>query len=107
MSEYLTLGAVLILGVVGHNMTVVYAAVIVLAIKIFAQVSGSPIFLDYLGSHGLNFGIIILTAAIQIFSIWATARVFQSKKLFQPLKKLSAKKLKPKLELVAQETPRS
>ena len=66
MSEYLTLGAVLLLSIAGHNMTVVYAAVIVLAVKIFAQVSGSPIILDYLGSHGLNFGIIILTAAILV-----------------------------------------
>lgn len=66
MSEYLTLGAVLLLSVAGHNMTVVYAAVIVLAVKIFAQFSGSPIFLDYLGSHGLNLGIIILTAAILV-----------------------------------------
>ncbi len=66
MSEYLTLGAVLLLSIVGQNMTVVYAAVIVLAVKIFAQVSGSPIILDYLGSHGLNFGIIILTAAILV-----------------------------------------
>ncbi len=66
MSEYLTLGAVLLLSIVGQNMTVVYAAVIVLAIKIFAQVSGSPIILDYFGSHGLNFGIIILTAAILV-----------------------------------------
>ena len=66
MSEYLTLGAVLLLSIAGHNMTVVYAAVIVLAVKIFAQVSGSSIILDYLGSHGLNFGIIILTAAILV-----------------------------------------
>ena len=66
MSEYLTLGAVLLLSITGHNMTVVYAAVIVLAVKIFAQVSGSSIILDYLGSHGLNFGIIILTAAILV-----------------------------------------
>lgn len=62
MSEYLTLGAVLLLSVVGHNMTVVYAAVIVLAVKFF----GSTEMLNYLGSHGLNFGIIILTAAILV-----------------------------------------
>ncbi|MBQ7704999.1 MAG: DUF441 domain-containing protein [Selenomonadaceae bacterium] len=62
MSEYLTLGAVLILGVIGHNMTVVYAALIVLAIKFF----GTSEMLNYFGSHGLNFGIIILTAAILV-----------------------------------------
>lgn len=62
MSEYLTLGAVLILSIIGHNMTVVYAAVIVLAIKFF----GTGEMLNYFGSHGLNFGIIILTAAILV-----------------------------------------
>ena len=62
MSEYLTLGAVLILSIIGHNMTVVYAAVIVLAIKFF----GTSEMLNYFGSHGLNFGIIILTAAILV-----------------------------------------
>lgn len=62
MNEYLTLGAVLILSVVGHNMTVVYAALIVLAVKFF----GTPQMLNYFGNHGLNFGIIILTAAILV-----------------------------------------
>ena len=62
MSEYLTLLAVLILSVVGHNMTVVYAAVIVLAVKFFLPTE----MLNYLGSHGLNFGIIILTAAVLV-----------------------------------------
>ncbi len=62
MNEYLTLGAVLILSVVGHNMTVVYATLIILAVKFF----GTPEMLNYFGSHGLNFGIIILTAAILV-----------------------------------------
>ena len=62
MAEYLTLGLVLILSIVGHNMTVVYAAVIVLAVKFF----GSIEMLNHFGSHGLNFGIIILTAAILV-----------------------------------------
>lgn len=62
MSEYLTLGAVLVLSVVGHNMTVVYAVLIVLAVKIF----GTQEMLNYFGEHGINFGIIILTAAILI-----------------------------------------
>lgn len=62
MSEYLTLGAVLLLSIAGHNMTVVYAALIVLAVKFF----GTAEMLNYFGSHGLNFGIIILTAAILI-----------------------------------------
>ena len=65
MSEYLTLGAVLLLSVAGHNMTVVYAALIVLAAKIFEQISGVPL-LEILGGHGLQFGIIILTAAVLV-----------------------------------------
>jgi uncharacterized membrane protein (DUF441 family) len=62
MNEYLTLGAILILSFVGHNMTVVYAALIVLAIKFL----GSAEMLNYFGDHGLTFGIIILTAAILV-----------------------------------------
>lgn len=57
---------VLVLSIVGHNMTVVYAAVLVLVLKIVAQVSGTPIILEYMGSHGLQFGIIILTAAVLV-----------------------------------------
>lgn len=66
MSEYLTLAVVLILSIVGHNQTVVYAAVIVLVLKILAQLSGQPLILEWTGSHGLNLGIIILTAAVLI-----------------------------------------
>ena len=47
-------------------MTVVYAAVIVLVVKVISQVSGMPVILNYLGGHGLQFGIIILTAAILV-----------------------------------------
>lgn len=65
MSEYITLGAVLILSVAGHNMTVVYAALIVLAAKIFEQFTGAPL-LENLGGNGLQFGIIILTAAVLV-----------------------------------------
>ena len=66
MSEYLTLIAVLILSIVGHNNTVIYAAVIVLILKIAAQVSGQPQVLEWMGSHGLNLGIIVLTAAVLV-----------------------------------------
>ena len=66
MTEYLMILFVLGLSVVGHNMTVVYAAVIVLAAKIISQVTSTPIILDYVGNHGLQFGIIILTAAILV-----------------------------------------
>ena len=66
MSEYLTLLFVLILSVVGHNQTVIYAAVIVLILKICAQISGQPQILEWMGSHGLSLGIIILTAAVLV-----------------------------------------
>ena len=66
MTEYLMLGLVLVLSFVGHNMTVVYAAVLVIVLKIFGQLTNSPIILDYMGSHGLQLGIIILTAAVLI-----------------------------------------
>ena len=66
MSEYLTLGVVLILSIVGHNNTVIYAAVLVLILKIAAQISGQPQVLEWMGSHGLNLGIIILTAAVLV-----------------------------------------
>jgi len=66
MSEYLTLIFVLILSIVGHNSTVIYAAVLVLILKIIAQVSGQPQILEWTGSHGLNLGIIVLTAAVLV-----------------------------------------
>ena len=66
MTEYLMIGFVLLLSLIGHNMTVVYAAIIVLAIKILSQVTSTPVMLDWLGGHGLQLGIIILTATILV-----------------------------------------
>ncbi len=66
MTEYLTLGLVLVLSIVGHNMTVVYAAVLVIILKIFGQLTNSPLVLEYMGGHGLQLGIIILTAAVLV-----------------------------------------
>lgn len=66
MTEYLTLGLVLFLSIIGHNMTVVYAAVLVIVLKIFGQVTNSPVILEYMGGHGLQLGIIILTAAVLV-----------------------------------------
>ena len=60
--EYITLGAVLLLSYLGHNMTVVYAAAIVLGLKLLGLTTA----LNALGSQGLNWGIIILTAAILV-----------------------------------------
>ena len=66
MIEYLTLAFVLILSIIGHNSTVIYAAIIVLVLKIISQVSGQPFILEWMVSHGLNLGIIILTAAVLV-----------------------------------------
>ena len=60
--EYITLGAVLLLSYAGPNMTVVYAAAIVLGLKLLGLTTA----LNALGSQGLNWGIIILTAAILV-----------------------------------------
>ncbi|WP_295156069.1 DUF441 domain-containing protein [Selenomonas sp. AE3005] len=60
--EYITLGAILLLSLAGHNMTVFYAAAIVLGLKVLGLTS----LLNTLGSQGLNWGIIILTAAILV-----------------------------------------
>ncbi len=61
-TEYITLAAVLLLSYLGHNMTVVYATAIVLGIKLLGLTS----VLQSLGTHGLNWGIILLTAAILV-----------------------------------------
>ena len=66
IGEYLTLGLVLILSIIGHNMTVVYAAVIVLILKAVGQIIGFTEALTYMGTHGLNLGIIVLTAAVLV-----------------------------------------
>ena len=60
--EYITLGAILLLSFAGHNMTVFYASAIVLGLKVLGLTS----LLNTLGSQGLNWGIIILTAAILV-----------------------------------------
>ena len=59
-SEYLALGIIFLLSLIGHNMTVVYASGIVLALKVLGLTSA----ITALGTHGLNWGIILLTAAI-------------------------------------------
>ena len=65
-SEYLTLILVLILSLIGHNMTVVYATMIVLGLKFISQLFGITSIMTYMGTHGLNLGVIILTAAVLI-----------------------------------------
>lgn len=66
MSEYITLGVILLLSVIGHNSTVIYAAIMVLVLKAVSQITGTPMILEYLGGHGLTLGVIILTAAILV-----------------------------------------
>lgn len=61
-AEYIALIVVLLLSLVGHNMTVVYAASIVLLLKVLGLTGA----LNALGTQGLNWGIIILTAAILV-----------------------------------------
>lgn len=60
--EYIIIGLVLLVSIIGGNMSVAYAAGIVLAIKIL----GLDSLMQGLGAHGINVGIIILTAAILV-----------------------------------------
>lgn len=64
-TEITTLLAVLVLAYFGHNMTVVYATLIVLALKLLG-VLGATSPLAALGAHGLHWGIVLLTAAILV-----------------------------------------
>ncbi|MBP3723007.1 MAG: DUF441 domain-containing protein [Selenomonadaceae bacterium] len=60
--EYITMAAILLLSIFGHNMTVAYAAGIVLILKVL----GFDFMLNTLGNQGINWGIVILTAAILV-----------------------------------------
>lgn len=61
-SEYLTLGAVFVLGLVGHNDSVAIAAGIILGLKLLGLTS----VLSAVSTHGLDWGIILLTMVILI-----------------------------------------
>ena len=61
-SEYIALGTILLLSIIGHNMTVAYAAGIVFVIKALGLTS----LLQVIGSNGIHWGILILTVAILI-----------------------------------------
>ena len=58
--EYIIMLAILICGVVGHNMSVAYAAGAVILLKVL----GLNQVIDVLGDKGVTWGIILLTAAI-------------------------------------------
>lgn len=60
--EYITLIAVLVLSFIGHNMTVAYAAGILLVLKVLGLTTA----LHVLGTHGLNWGILLLTVAVLV-----------------------------------------
>ena len=61
-SEYLMLLLILALGTIGHNTTVAYAVIIVLVLKLL----GLTAMLDILSVNGLNWGIVLLLAAILV-----------------------------------------
>ena len=61
-SEYLMLFVILALGIAGHNTTVAYAVIIVLVLKLL----GLTAMLDILSVNGLNWGIVLLLAAILV-----------------------------------------
>lgn len=61
-SEYLMLLLILALGTIGHNTTVAYAVIIVLVLKLL----GLTVMLDILSVNGLNWGIVLLLAAILV-----------------------------------------
>lgn len=58
--EYIIMLAILLCGVVGHNMSVAYAAGAVILLKVL----GLNQVIDVLGDKGITWGIILLTAAI-------------------------------------------
>lgn len=61
-SEYLMLLLILALGIIGHNTAVAYAVIIVLVLKLL----GLTAMLDILSVNGLNWGIVLLLAAILV-----------------------------------------
>lgn len=61
-SEYIILLALLALSYIGHNMSVFYAVAIILALKILHLDS----LMSFVESHGINYGVILLTVAILI-----------------------------------------
>ena len=58
--EYIIMLAILVCGVVGNNMSVAYAAGIVMLLKLL----GLNQMIELLGEKGISWGIVILTAAI-------------------------------------------
>lgn len=60
--EYIIMGSLLVLSLIGHNMSVAYAVGIVLILKLL----GLTQVLSAVVSHGISVGIIILTVAILV-----------------------------------------
>ena len=60
--EYIIMLAILLCSIVGHNMSVAYAAGAVIILKLM----GLNQLIDILGAKGIRWGIILLTAAILV-----------------------------------------
>ena len=62
MSEYLLLLGLVVLSYLGHNMSVFYAALMLLVMRAVLPLTA----LSYVGEHGVNWGITILTMALLV-----------------------------------------
>ena len=62
METYLILLGIMLLSRIGNNMTVFYAAGALIVLKMFLPVKA----LEYFGSHGINWGVVVLTCAMLV-----------------------------------------
>ncbi len=69
MQPYLVLGALAVVGIIAHNMTVTYSALLIMILKFILPEDK----LLFFGSHGMEWGIILLMAAM--FTPMATGNI--------------------------------
>ncbi|MCI6286812.1 DUF441 domain-containing protein [Acidaminococcus fermentans] len=62
MQPYLILGFMIVLGYLAHNLTVSYAAGLLVLLKLFLPEEK----MLYFGSHGVNWGVMLLMAALMV-----------------------------------------
>jgi uncharacterized membrane protein (DUF441 family) len=62
MQPYLILGFLIVLGYLAHNLTVSYAAGLLVLLKLFLPEEK----LLYFGGHGVNWGVMLLMAALMV-----------------------------------------
>ena len=62
MNAYLIMALIIVISYLGHNMSVVYAALILVIAKLLLPLN----YMDYIAKHGINWGIIVLTIAILV-----------------------------------------